>query len=73
MPGAAGLGAVLSQEQEGKVKPIAYASRGLKPTECSMTTYNSMKLEILTLKWAVTGKKIQRLLTGTKMCGVHGQ
>ncbi|KAL6459693.1 hypothetical protein MHYP_G00314520 [Metynnis hypsauchen] len=28
-----GLGAVLSQEHEGKVHPIAFASRGLRPTE----------------------------------------
>lgn len=28
-----GLGAVLSQEQEGKVRPIAYASHSLRPTK----------------------------------------
>lgn len=28
-----GLGAVLSQDQEGKQRPIAFASRGLRPTE----------------------------------------
>lgn len=45
-----GLGAVLSQEQEGKVRPIAYASRGLRPTERNMSNYSSMKLELLALK-----------------------
>uniref|UniRef100_A0AAQ4NQI8 Reverse transcriptase/retrotransposon-derived protein RNase H-like domain-containing protein n=1 Tax=Gasterosteus aculeatus aculeatus TaxID=481459 RepID=A0AAQ4NQI8_GASAC len=51
-----GLGAVLSQEQNGKVRPIAYASRGLKPTERNMANYSSMKLEFLALKWAMTEK-----------------
>lgn len=56
-----GLGAVLSQEQ---VRPIAYASCGLKPTERNMTNYSSMKLGFLTLKWAMTEKF--RLHTGPK-------
>lgn len=30
---AKGLGAILYQEQEGKLKVIAYASRGLRPSE----------------------------------------
>lgn len=60
-----GLGAVLSQEQEGKVRPIAYASRGLKPTERNMSNYSSMKLEFLALKWAVT-EKFRDYLLGQK-------
>ncbi|XP_060719718.1 retrovirus-related Pol polyprotein from transposon 412 [Tachysurus vachellii] len=51
-----GLGAVLSQEQGGKVRPIAYASRSLRPTERNMSNYSSMKLEFLALKWAMTEK-----------------
>ncbi|XP_077944044.1 uncharacterized protein LOC144388217 [Gasterosteus aculeatus] len=57
-----GLGAVLSQEQNGKVRPIAYASRGLKPTERNMANYSSMKLEFLALKWAMTEKFREYLL-----------
>lgn len=49
-----GLGAVLLQKQGGKIRPIAYASRGLRPTERNMLNYSSMKLEFLMLKW--TGK-----------------
>ena len=60
-----GLGAVLSQEQEGKVRPIAYASRGLRPTERNMTNYSSMKLEFLALKWAMT-EKFREYLLGHK-------
>ncbi|KAL6480061.1 hypothetical protein MHYP_G00110940 [Metynnis hypsauchen] len=48
-----GLGAVLSQEQDGRVRPIAYASRSLHPNE---KRYSSMKLEFLGLKWAMTEK-----------------
>ena len=51
-----GLGAVLSQDQEGKRVVIAYASRSLRPTEKNMNNYSSMKLELVALKWAVTEK-----------------
>ena len=46
-----GLGAVLSLEQDGKVRAIAYASRSLNPAE---KNYSSMKLEFLGMKWAMT-------------------
>lgn len=36
-----------------------------------MSNYRSMKLEFLAFKWAMT--EIQRLLSGTEMCGVQGQ
>ncbi|KAG1956922.1 interleukin-1 receptor accessory protein-like 1-A [Pimephales promelas] len=57
-----GLGAVLSQEQGGKVRPISYASRSLRPTEHNMSNYSSMKLEFLALKWALTEKFREYLL-----------
>lgn len=51
-----GLRTVLSQEQEGRICPIAYASRGLQCPEWNMANYNSMKLEFLALKWAMPEK-----------------
>lgn len=56
---------VLSQEQEGQVRPIAFASRGLRPPERNMSNYSSMKLEFLALKWAVT-EKFREYLLGHK-------
>ncbi len=60
-----GLGAVLSQEQQGKVRPIAYGSRSLRPTERNTSNYSSMKLEFLALKWAMT-EKFREYLLGHK-------
>lgn len=57
-----GLGAVLSQETDSGVRPVAYASRGLRPTERNMSNYSSMKLEFLALKWAMTEKFREYLL-----------
>lgn len=48
-----GLGAALYQEQEGKLRVIAYASRGLSASE---SRYPAHKLEFLALKWSVTEK-----------------
>ena len=50
-----GLGAVLYQEQDGKLKVIAYASRTLSAAEKNYTLHSG-KLEFLALKWAVCDK-----------------
>ena len=60
-----GLGAVLSQEWEGRVRPIAFASRSLRRTERNMQNYSSMKLEFLALKRAVA-EKFREDLVGQK-------
>lgn len=49
-----GLGAVLTQVQEGRERVIAYASRSLHTTERNYQNYSSFKMELLALKWAVT-------------------
>ena len=48
-----GLGAVLYQEQQGKRRVIAYASRGLNSAE---KNYPAHKREFLALKWAIVDK-----------------
>ncbi|KAK7912833.1 hypothetical protein WMY93_013044 [Mugilogobius chulae] len=48
-----GVGAALYQEQEGKLRVIAYASRGLSTSE---SRYPAHKLEFLALKWSVCEK-----------------
>jgi hypothetical protein len=58
-----GLGAVLSQRQpDGRIRPVAYASRRLRPPERVETNYSSFKLELLALKWAVCEKFREYLL-----------
>lgn len=48
-----GLGAALYQEQDGKMRVIAYASRGLTSSE---KRYPAHKLEFLALKWSIVEK-----------------
>ena len=59
-----GLGAVLSQVQEGRTRIIAYASRSLSKAEKNASNYSSKKLELLALKWAVCNKFRDYLLGG---------
>ncbi len=54
--------AISSQEQEGKVRPIAFTSRSLRPIERNPVNYSSMKLEFLALKWVVMEKFKEYLL-----------
>ena len=61
-----GLGAVLSQQQDGKNVVISYASRSLRTHERNMNNYSSRKLELLALKWAMT-EKFRDLLIGSKI------
>lgn len=53
---ASGLGAILSQDQDGHRRVIAYASRTLRPSEKNPATYSAMKLELCALRWAVAEK-----------------
>ena len=48
-----GLGAMLEQEEDGKWRPVAFASRKTSDTEKNYPTH---KLEYLALKWAITEK-----------------
>ena len=50
-----GLGAVLYQEQEGKMRVVGYGSRSLTAAEKNYHLHSG-KLEFLALKWAITEK-----------------
>ncbi|PIK36703.1 putative transposon Ty3-I Gag-Pol polyprotein [Apostichopus japonicus] len=61
-----GLGACLSQaDGEGKLHPIAYASRGLRGAEKNYPNFSSFKIELLGLKWAIADK-FREYLIGSK-------
>ena len=62
-----GLSAILSQDQDGQRRVLAYASRRLRPTEKNQANYSSMKLEFLALKWAITEKFRHYLLAPSSM------
>ena len=57
-----GLGAVLYQKQDGKLRVIAYASRSVSKAE---SNYPAHTLEFLALKWAVC-EKFHEYLYGSK-------
>ena len=62
-----GLGAVLYQKQNGKLRVIAYASRSVSKSE---SHYPAHKLEFLALKWAVH-EKFHEYLYGSNMFEVY--
>ena len=62
-----GLGAVLYQKKEGKLRVIAYASRSVSKSE---SNYPSHKVEFLALKWAVC-EKFHEYLCGSKPFEVY--
>ena len=64
---AEGLGAVLYQRQEGKLRVITYASRSVSKSE---SHYPAHKLEFLALKWAVC-EKFHEYLYGSKSYEVY--
>ena len=62
-----GLGAVLYQKQEDKLRVIAYASRSVSKSE---SNYPAHKLEFLALKWAVC-EKFHEYFYGSKPFEVY--
>ena len=62
-----GLGAVLYQKQDGKLRVIAYASRSVSMSE---SHYPAHKLEFLALKWAVC-EKFHEYLYGSNTFEVY--
>ena len=57
---------LMQASMAGRLVVLGHASRGLKPTERNMNNYSSMKLELLTLYWAVI-QKYRDPLIGSKV------
>lgn len=51
-----GLGAVLTQVQDGKEQAITYASRMMRKNEKNLPNYSSFTLELFVAIWVVTEK-----------------
>ena len=64
-----GLGAVLSQRIDGKLRTIAFASRTLSTGEKNKANYSSKKLEFIAIVWAVSDQ-FRHYLMGSK-CTVY--
>ena len=64
-----GLGAVLSQRIDGKLRTIAFASRTLSTGEKNKANFSSKKLEFIAIVWAVSDK-FRHYLMGSK-CTVY--
>ena len=67
---ADGLGAVLYQEQGGKLRVVGYGSRTLTPAERNYHLHSG-KLEFLALKWAITDKFRDYLYYAPSFCCIH--
>ena len=66
-----GLGAVLYQHQDGKLRVIAYGSRTLTPAEQNYHLHSG-KLEFLALKWAICDK-FRDFVLCPSFHSLHGQ
>lgn len=60
-----GLGAVLTQIQDGQELVINFVSRRFRKNEKILSKYSSFKLELLTVRWAIT-ETFADILTGTE-------
>ena len=57
-----GLGAILNQVQDGKMRVIGYASRTLSPAEKGYHLHSG-KIEFLALKWSVCVTTLMTIFT----------
>ena len=64
-----GIGGVLSQRVDGKLRTIAFASRTLSSGKKNKANYSSIKLEFIAIVWAISDK-FRHYLMGPK-CTVY--